>query len=156
MPILGLLKEFLESNDVQYSVHSHPQAFTAQEVAALQHVKGRLLAKVVIVRADGALRMLVLPADHRVDFDKLTAALGVSDVALASEADFESVFPGSEVGAMPPFGNLYGLPVHADRSLERDTEIVFNAGSHTQTMKIPYRDFVALAKPVMADFAVHL
>jgi Ala-tRNA(Pro) deacylase len=156
MPILGMLKEFLESNDVQYSVQSHPPAFTAQEIAALQHVKGRLLAKVVMVRADGALRMLVLPADHKVDFGKLNTALGTSDAALASEAEFEAVFPGSELGAMPPFGNLYGLPVYADRSLERDAEIVFNAGTHTQTVKVPFRDFVTLAKPIMADFAVHL
>jgi Ala-tRNA(Pro) deacylase len=156
MPILGMLKEFLESNDIQYSVHSHPQAFTAQEIAALQHVKGRLLAKVVIVRAGGALRMLVLPADHKVDFGKLNTALSTADAALASEADFEAVFPGSELGAMPPFGNLYGLPVYADRSMERHAEIVFNAGTHTQTVRVRFSDFVSLAKPIMADFAVHL
>ncbi len=156
MPILTKLREFLEANKVPYSVHSHPEAYTAQEIAALQHVKGRMLAKVVIAKAGASLLMLVLPADHRVDFGKLKTALKLSDVRLAQEPEFRDLFPGCEVGAMPPFGNLYGLPVHVDGTLEKDEEIVFNAGTHTLTARMAFRDFVKLVKPVIADFAVHL
>jgi Ala-tRNA(Pro) deacylase len=156
MPILTMLRDVLEANSVAYSVHSHPAAYTAQEIAALQHVKGRSLAKVVIVKSGGDFVMLVLPADRRVDFGKLEAALGRTDLALAQETEFRNIFPGSEVGAMPPFGNLYGLPVYVDRSLESDEEIVFSAGTHTMTAKLAFRDFVDLVKPVMADFAAHV
>ena len=156
MPILAKLREFLEANKVPYSVHSHPEAYTAQEIAALQHVKGRMLAKVVIVKAGADFLMLVLPADHRVDFTRLRSALGLKEVRLAQETEFRDLFPGCDVGAMPPFGNLYGLPVYVDRALEKDEEIVFNAGTHTLTAKMAFRDFVARVKPVMGEFAVHL
>ena len=115
MPILTRLREFLEMNKVPYSVHSHPQAYTAQEVAALAHVAGRMLAKVVMAKADDRLIMLVMPADHRVDLERLKGTLG-NDVRLATEAEFRDAFPGCEVGAMPPFGNLFGIPVYVDRS----------------------------------------
>jgi Ala-tRNA(Pro) deacylase len=115
-----------------------------------------MLAKVVIAKADGNFLMLVLPADHRVDFERLKSALGLGEVRLAQEAEFRDLFPGCEVGAMPPFGNLYGVPVHVDRALEKDEEIVFNAGTHTLTAKMRFRDFAALVKPVVAEFAVHL
>ncbi len=156
MPILTKLREFLEANKVPYSVHSHPEAYTAQEIAALQHVKGRTLAKVVMVKAGADFLMLVLPADHRVDFAKLRAALGLKEARLAQETEFRDLFPGCEVGAMPPFGTLYGFPVYVDRALEKDAEIVFNGGTHTLTVKMAFRDFVALVKPVMAEFSVHL
>jgi Ala-tRNA(Pro) deacylase len=156
VPILTKLREFLEANKVPYSVHSHPEAYTAQEIAALQHVKGRTLAKVVMVRAGADFLMLVLPADHRVDFAKLSAALGLKEARLAQETEFRDLFPGCEVGAMPPFGTLYGFPVYVDRALEKDPEIVFNGGTHTLTVKMAFRDFVALVKPVMAEFSVHL
>lgn len=156
MPIVSKLREFLEAQKVPYSVHSHPTAYTAQEIAALQHVKGRQLAKVVIAKAGDEFRMLVLPADHRVDFAKLKGALGVTEVRLAGEAEFRDLFPGCEVGAMPPFGNLYGLPVYMDRSLEKDEEIIFNAGSHTLTAQMSRRDYMRLVNPVVADFALHL
>lgn len=156
MPILAQLREFLDANKVSYSVHSHPTAYTAQEIAALSHVKGRALAKVVMVKAGANLVMLVLPADHKVDVARVKAVLGVKDVRLAQEAEFSAVFPGCEVGAMPPFGNLFGLPVYADRSLEKDEAIVFNAGTHTLTAKMAFHDFVRLVKPKMEEFAVHL
>jgi Ala-tRNA(Pro) deacylase len=153
MPIVTRLREFLETNKVPYSVHSHPQAYTAQEIAALAHVSGRMLAKVVMVKAGGQLVMLVMPADHRVDLDRLTSVLG-RDVRLAAEAEFRDAFPDCEVGAMPPFGNLFGLPVYVDRSLEQDEEIVFNAGTHTLTAKLAFADFVRRVDPRMATFAV--
>lgn len=156
MPILAKLREFLEANKIPYSVHSHPTAFTAQEIAALSHVKGRALAKVVMVKAGADLAMLVLPADHRVDLNRVKAILGAKEVRLAQEAEFSGVFPGCEVGAMPPFGNLFGLPVCADRSLEKDEEIVFNAGTHTLTAKLAWRDFARTVQPRMEEFAAHL
>lgn len=155
MPVLAKLREFLEANRVPYSVHSHPSAYTAQEIAALQHVKGRQLAKVVMVKAATEFLMLVLPADHRVDFAKLKAVLGGKEARLAQEAEFRDLFPECEVGAMPPFGNLYGLPVYVDRALEKDEEIVFNAGTHTLTAKVAFRDYMALVRQTVADFAVH-
>jgi Ala-tRNA(Pro) deacylase len=133
-------------------VHSHPQAYTAQEVAALAHVAGRMLAKVVMAKAGDRLIMLVMPADHRVDLERLKGTLG-NDVRLATEAEFRDAFPGCEVGAMPPFGNLFGIPVYVDRSLEADEEIVFNAGTHTMTAKLAFGDFVRLTEPRMAEFA---
>src|SRR5574341_607352 len=156
MPMLVKLREVLEANSIPYSVHSHPEAYTAQKIAGLQHVKGRSLAKVVIVKMGADCLMLVLPADHRVDLGKLRTALGPREARLASESEFRDLFPGCEVGAMPPFGNLYGLPVYADRALDKCDEIVFNAGTHTLTAKLAFRDFISLVRPVMADFAVHL
>ena len=153
MAILAKLREFLEANRTAYSIHSHPEAYRAQEIAALQHVKGRSLAKVVIVRADGDFFMLVLPADLRVDFAKLRATLECEAVRLAQEAEFEALFPGCEVGSMPPFGNLYGLRVYMDASLKQADEIVFNAGTHTLTVKMAFRDFESLVKPTVTDFA---
>jgi Ala-tRNA(Pro) deacylase len=156
MPILTKLREFLDGNKVPYSVHSHPTAYTAQEIAALQHVKGRQLAKVVMVRAGAEVVMLVLPAERRVDFDRLKNVLRAPDVRLAEEPEFRDLFPGCEVGAMPPFGSLYGLRVLMDGSLEKDEEIVFNAGTHTLTAKMAFRDYARLVKPQMAEFSVHL
>ena len=153
MPILNRLREFLEMNKVPYSVHSHPQAYTAQEIAALSHVAGRMLAKVVMVKAGDELIMIVVPADRRVDLERVRAALG-RDVRLATETQFRDAFPGCEVGAMPPFGNLFGIPVYLDRSLEEDEEIVFNAGTHTLTGKLAFEDFVRLVNPSKGDFTV--
>jgi len=98
----------------------------------------------------------VLPADHKVDFSRLKTILGAKDVRLAQEGEFSGVFPGCEVGAMPPFGNLFNLLVYADRSLEKDEEIVFNAGTHTLTVKMTWRDYARLVKPKLEDFAIHL
>jgi Ala-tRNA(Pro) deacylase len=156
MPILTKLREFLEANKVAYSVHSHPTAYTAQEIAALQHVSGRQLVKVVMVKAGANFIMLALPADRRVDFDRLRAMLGVKDVRLAEESEFRDLFPGAEVGAMPPFGSLYGLPVYVDRTFEKEPEIVFNAGTHTLTAKMTFRDYVGLVQPVLAEFTTHV
>jgi Ala-tRNA(Pro) deacylase len=156
MPILAKLREFLDRNKVAYSAHSHPEAFTAQEIAALQHVKGRQLVKVVMAKTRQGFVMLALPADRRVDFAKLGGLVGDRDVRLAAEAEFRDLFPECQVGAMPPFGNLYGLSTYLDRSLEGEAEIVFNAGTHTLTAKMALRDYLTLVKPVVADFSVHL
>ena len=154
MPILTQLREFLEKEKVAYSVHSHPEAFTALEIAALEHVKGRMLAKVVIVKTDpGELVMVVLPADRRVDFRKVAAVLGTEGLRLSQEAEFRTRFPACEVGAMPPFGNLFGLPVLVDELLAENDEIVFNAGTHTLTAKLRFADFRRLVQPRIASLS---
>src|SRR5438132_11204805 len=141
MPMLTKLKEFLDANGAAYEVRSHLQAFTAQEVAAAQHVPGREMAKVVIVRAGGEFLMAVLPAPQRVDLGQLGAAAGKLDLHLATEAEFAGLFPQCAAGAMPPFGNLYGLPVWVEEALTRDKDISFNAGTHEQTVRMAYADF---------------
>ena len=123
MPILAKLSEYLDRNQVRYEVLSHRQAFTAQEVAAEQHVHGKDLAKVVMLRSGAELIMAVLPAPYRVDMDRARTVLGKPDLVLATEEQFRDLFPGCEPGAMPPFGNLYDMPVYADESLAADKEI---------------------------------
>ena len=152
MPILGKLKEFLDANGVAYEVRTHIPAFTAQEIAAAQHVPGREMAKVVILRSGGEFLMAVLPAPYLVDVQALAKAAGKPDLQLASESEFAGLFPQCERGAMPPFGNLYGLPVWVDGSLARDKEIWFNAGTHDQTVHMVYDDFVRLVRPRVATF----
>jgi Ala-tRNA(Pro) deacylase len=156
MPISSKLKTYLDSNQVKYVSIVHSRAYTAQEIAAGVHVKGKELAKTVMVKAEGENLMLVLPASHRVDFDKLHTALGKPDARLATEAEFRDLFPECEVGAMPPFGNLYGIRVIADPSLAKDEEIVFNAGTHTEVIRMSYADFVRLVKPEVMAFSRHL
>jgi len=153
MPILTKLREFLDSQKVPYEVLSHRQAFTAQEVAAAQHVSGLELAKVVLLRCGREFIMAVLPAPYLVDLDRAAAALGKPNLALATEPEFKGLFPQCEPGAMPPFGNLYDLPVYVDQTLSRDAEIVFNAGTHTQTVKMKYADFARVVRPKVASFA---
>jgi Ala-tRNA(Pro) deacylase len=152
MPILTKLKDFLEANQVAYEVHSHRRAFTAQEVAAAEHVRGREVAKVVMLRAGDEYLMAVLPAPCLVDVERLGEATGKQDLRLATEAEFAGLFPGCEPGAMPPFGNLYGLAVWVDSSLTQDEEICFNAGNHEQTVHVAYADFARLVQPKIASF----
>ena len=149
---LNKLREFLDSHNVAYVVISHSVAYTAQGIAALTHTPGKELAKTVMVKLDGELAMAVLPASALVDLPKLRAAAGASAVALASEAEFRDRFPDCETGAMPPFGNLYGMAVFADAKLAQDKEIAFNAGSHRELMRLAYSDFARLVMPTVASF----
>ena len=142
MPVRKL-KEFLDQNGVRWVSIVHSPAYTAQEVAASAHVKGKELAKTVMVKVDGKPVMVVLPASQRVDFQVLREVTGGQNVVLASEAEFRELFPDCEAGAMPPFGNLYGMDVYVAPKLSEDDEIVFNAGSHTELMKLRYADFEA-------------
>ena len=139
------LKEFLDKSLVAYEVLTHPVAFTAQQLAAVQHVKGRELAKVVIARSGSEFMMIVLPAPYHVGLQRSRAATGRQDLEIAHESEFASLFAGSEPGAMPPFGNLYNVPVWVDEALTQDEEIVFNACTHTQAIKMKYSDFARLA-----------
>lgn len=152
MPLQKLM-EFLESHKIKYSTVSHSQAFTAQEIAATAHIRGKQVAKTVMVKIDGRMAMAVLPASYRVDFDLLKKATGASKVELASEQEFKDLFPECEVGAMPPFGNLYGIEVIVDEILAEAEEIAFNAGSHTELIRLSYKDFQAHVKPKTTKFS---
>ncbi|UCF87117.1 MAG: YbaK/EbsC family protein [Nitrospiraceae bacterium] len=147
------LKNFLDSNSIRYVSIKHSQVFTAQEIAASAHISGKALAKTVMVKIDGKMTMAVLPATDKVNFDQLKKAAGAEKVELASEDEFKDMFPECEVGAMPPFGNLYGIDVYSDEKLARDELIAFNAGSHTELIQLPYNDFERLVKPKTAQIA---
>ena len=146
MPALRL-QHFLEDRQVRYDTIVHPAAFTAQEIAAAAHVRGRDLAKCVMVKLDGRIAMVVVPASMRIDFARLRHATGAQHAELAHESEFKDLFPECEPGAMPPFGNLYGVDVYVEHSLGDDHDIAFNAGSHTELIRMPYAAFDRLAAP---------
>ena len=146
MPVKKL-KEHLDSEKIKYVTLSHSPAYTAMEVAESAHVPGRVLAKTVMVRLDGRIAMAVLPSTRKVDLNLLRESAGAEEAKLATEEEFKSLFPDCETGAMPPFGNLYGMDVYVAPSLAEDDEIAFNAGTHTEVMWLGYRDFERLAKP---------
>ncbi len=152
MPVQKL-KEFLDRERVKYVAISHSTAYTAQEVAASAHIPGQELAKTVMATLDGKLAMAVLPASYKVDLDALKKATGAEQIELANEQAFRAQFTECEVGAMPPFGNLYDVPVYVDQSLTRDEVIAFNAGSHTELIKLAYKDFERLVEPTVLKFA---
>jgi Ala-tRNA(Pro) deacylase len=147
------LREFLDSHGVEYVTITHSPAYTAQKIAASAHVPGKELAKTVMVRVDGMMSMAVLPASYRVDFDLLREAAGATEVELAGEGDFRETFPDCELGAMPPFGNLYGMKVFVAERLAEDEEIAFNACSHTELIRMRYADFERLVKPTVVRFS---
>jgi len=144
------LKEYLDDHKIKYVVISHSLAYTAQGIAALLHIPGKELAKTVMVKIDGTLAMAVVPAFRHVDLELLRAAAGAKTVAVATEAEFRDSFPDCETGAMPPFGNLYGISVFADESLTHDEEIVFNAGSHRELVRMAWADLERLVNPKIA------
>ena len=148
------LKSYLEENGVDYQVLYHPRVYTAQEVAAAQHVSGKELAKVVMIKVDNELAMMVLPATCMLDMDKLKRIFQGRRVKLAIEEEFQGLFPDCEIGAMPPFGNLYDLQVYVDTALAEHPHIVFQAGSHVETIRLACRDFTNLVQPKVADFAI--
>jgi Ala-tRNA(Pro) deacylase len=143
-------REFLDGNRIQYAVISHSPAYTAQEVAASAHIPGRDVAKVVIVTVDGRLAMAVVPASRQVEMGLLRLAASAGYTALADESDFAGRFEGCQLGAMPPFGNLFGMETFVERDLAREQYIAFNAGSHTDVIAMRFADFRRLAHPVLA------
>ncbi len=147
------LEAYLRENKVPFQLQHHAVAYTSQEVAAAEHIPGRMLAKVVMIMGDSNLAMFALPAPARVDMDKAAALLGAKEARLAREEEFADRFPGCEVGAMPPFGKLFDLPVYVDKSLAEDETIVFEAGTHTDTMSMKYADYQRLAEPKAGEFA---
>lgn len=155
MPVKKL-KDFLDRENVKYVSNYHSLAYTAQEIAASVHVKGKEMAKTVMVKLDGKMAMAVLPASHQVDFEHLKKASGAQDAVLATEKEFKDLFPDCDIGAMPPFGNLYGMEVFVSRVLAEDKEIAFNAGSHYELIRLAYKDFERLVNPKIADFSVKM
>jgi Ala-tRNA(Pro) deacylase len=152
MPVRRL-KAYLDEQKVRYVTMSHSPAYTAQEIAAATHIAGRALAKTVMVKVDGRMTMVVLPAMDKIDLRLLREELGASKVELATEAEFRDLFPDCEIGAMPPFGNLYGLPVLVTDHLQQNKEIAFNAGTHTEVIKLDFADFERLVKPTVLKFS---
>jgi Ala-tRNA(Pro) deacylase len=153
MPVKRL-KEYLDRHEIKYITIRHSPAYTAQEVAASAHIPGREMAKTVMIKIDDDIAMAVLPASFHVDLDRLGEITGSKRIALAAEDDFKDLFPSCEVGAMPPFGNLYDMQVFADASLAEDEEIAFEGGSHSELIRLPYADYVRLAEPVVVQFAL--
>lgn len=141
------LKEFLDSQAVKYVKLSHSTAYTAHEIAQSLHISGRKIAKTVIVMIDGKMAMAVLPANRSVNFDHFHQAIGAKKIELATEGQFRDKFPDCELGAMPPFGNLYGMEVYADQHLTDDDEIFFNACTHSELIEMSYLDYERLVKP---------
>ena len=146
MPILKKLKVALDEAKVSYEVYNHPLAYTAQEIAAAQHISGKELAKVVMLMVDGSLVMAVIAGNQKIGLNTVKTSLGAKEARLATEDEFNSQFPECEIGAMPPFGNLFGLPVILDPAVEKDEYIYFNAGNHAQTVRLRYKDFAKLVR----------
>jgi Ala-tRNA(Pro) deacylase len=148
------LEQYLHAQQIPYQIQHHPVAFTAQKIAEGEHISGKKVAKSVVAFADNTMVMLVLPAAFRVDLQKVQECLGVKDVRLAREEEFQATFPDCEVGAIPLFGNLYGLPVYVDESLTTQETIVFPIGTHTETMSLKYADVERLMHPTVLKFAL--
>ncbi len=153
MSVAAKLKTCLDEHGVEYTVSSHGAAYTAQEIAARAHIPGKELAKSVIACRGKDILMFVLAAPAKVDFEALSRALEGEEIRLATELEFKDLFPDCEVGAMPPFGNLYNLPVYVDETLQEDEEIAFNAGNHREVIRMKYQDFEQLVQPKHLKFA---
>jgi Ala-tRNA(Pro) deacylase len=148
-----IIKEFLDQNNIKYLTIKHSKAYTAQEIAASAHIQGKKIAKTVVLKVDGKIVFAALPATYKVDFNLLKEALGTENVRLATEQEFKDKCPGCEVGAMPPMGNLFNIETFVAASLVEDEEIAFNAGSHTELIRLNYIDFEKLVKPKILRFS---
>ena len=148
------LEKFLKKHKVDYTVQGHPETFTSVETAQAEHIPGKKIAKVVMIKADDRDVMVVVPSTRTVDLFKLSAVLDTYNIRIEEEKDFQTLFPDCELGAMPAFGKLYGIPCYVDNSLREEDEICFNAGNHLETIKIATEDFLRVAKAVLGDFSV--
>ena len=146
-----MLKDFLSQNRVAHQVIQHPVAFTATSVAGAAHIPGKEMAKTVVVNLDGHFALAVVPANRKVDLERLRQATGATSAELVDERAFAGDFPECEPGAMPPFGNLYGMPVYVEPHLAQDDLIAFNAGTHTELIRMAYKDFERLTHPTLVD-----
>ena len=152
MPVKKL-KAFLDENNVKYLSVKHSSSYTAQEIASSAHVSGKEFAKTVMIKINEKMAMAVLPASYQIDFNQLKKMTGSDKVSLANEAEFKFHFPDCEIGAMPPFGNLYNMEVFVAETLSENDEISFNAGTHTELIKLRYEDFERLVKPKVFKFS---
>ena len=148
------LRNFLDREKVRYAHETHRTAYTAQQVAQEEHVPGKMVAKTVVVKADDGFALAVMPATARADFARLKSALGASAVRLATELEFTGMFPDCEVGAMPPFGSLFGLPVYIDGALATQNRVEFLGGTHRDVIHMKFAEFVRLADPLVLHFGV--
>lgn len=148
------LKDFLEAREIPYKSMDHPRTFTAQQTAQVTHIRGKRMAKTVIVRVDGLLSMVVVPADAHVDLEHILELTDADRVELADEMEFAARFPDCEVGAMPPFGNLYGMDVFVHEDLAREKELAFSAGAHNEVILMAFEDFARLVKPNVGTYAL--
>ncbi len=153
MSIPQRIRMYLDSQEIPYEWLRHAEAFTAQEVAHALHLSGKRLAKTVVVEADRRMVMVVLPASHRLVMSELRGVLEAREVKLIPEAELEKIFPGCDLGAIPPLGDLYGMDVWVDRTIADQEDIVFNAGTHLDAVRMKYGDFVRLAKPQVGRFS---
>jgi Ala-tRNA(Pro) deacylase len=152
--ILKTLTDYLDGHGVKYVVIHHSPAYTAREIAVSAHIARKEVAKTVIVKIDGKPTIAVLPASEMVDFELLRKATGARSAVLAPEQEFNALFPGCEIGAMPPFGNLFGMNVIAAESLAQDEEIAFNGGTHRELVRMRFSDFQRLVQPTILKFTV--
>lgn len=148
--------KYLDEAKVKYRAAAHKPAFSAQQVAAAEHEPGRFVAKPVIVKADGKFMMCVLAACYKIDLRALKEQLGAKSVELAEEEEVGQLFGDCELGAEPPFGNLYDLPTLMDKALEADDHILLQAGSHEKAMTISMADYKKLVKPKVVQFSYHM
>jgi len=151
MPVKKL-KEYLDSHKIEYITINHSLAYTAQRIAASAHIPGKEIAKTVVIKADGKLIMAVLPASCKINLALLKDSISAGTVEIATEKEFSSLFPDCEVGAMPPFGNLYDMKVFVAEKLLSDEVIAFNAGSHRELIKLSFKDYERLVKPKVIKF----
>lgn len=151
MPVKKL-KEFLDNHKIEYVTINHSLAYTAQRIAAAAHIPGKSVAKTVMLKVDGKMAMAVLPASCKINLDKFKDELKANEAVISTEKEFKDLFPECEVGAMPPFGNLYGMDVYVAERLTEDDDIAFNAGSHRELIKLSFKDFEDLVKPKVLKF----
>lgn len=156
MTVALKIRELLEAAHINYDLLQHDLVYTSLEIAEAQHLPGHQVVKSVIVNGDGRWLLCVLSSTHKIDFQKFKIALSLHEAALADEREIAALFPGCEVGAMPPFGQLAGIEVYVDTNLLENDAIAFNAGTHTDMIKIKFKDFMRLENPSVADFSVHI
>jgi Ala-tRNA(Pro) deacylase len=155
MAVCKRLQDYLDQHGVRYDLLQHREAFTSQEIAAASHISGRDIAKVVVVKRGGQLAMAVLPAACKVGVERLARVLGTADATVAREQEFASLFADCDTGAMPPFGNLYGLEVFVDDELASRQRIIFQAGNHHELVSIAYSDYERLVQPRVTELCSH-
>jgi Ala-tRNA(Pro) deacylase len=147
---------YLDLHGVRYTHTTHPPAYAAEEVAAAEHMPARRMAKTVVFHDGDGYSMVVVPADSYVDVEQVRAAIGVPDICVAKEIDLRLLFPSAELGAMPPLGSLFGLPVYLDRAVANQEFMAFNAGTHRDSIHMRSADFQRLVRPVVGNFAEQL
>jgi Ala-tRNA(Pro) deacylase len=147
------ISDYLDQHRARYTVMSHPTAYTAQEEAAAARIPGRDWAKTVVCFADDEPVLAVLPAPNVLDLKRLQHTTHARSVRLATEKEFAPWYQDCELGAMPPLGPLYGQRVFVDEQLTIDPEVAFSAGSHHDTIRMPYTEFERLVHPTVAEIA---